>query len=115
MNVDRGEMSVGTRVHVSGKTWVSNGVVMGFAKDDPTVPWIKCDDGRSWDARDLGSVRRMVQCPHGPKSVYFNNTKIGNTENGCRECGHLYAVTLAFGINKRSFKCKCCRKKKIGV
>jgi len=48
------------RVWVSGKTWSCEGTITGFAKDDPSVPWIKVDkDGSSWDARDLGSVRRL--------------------------------------------------------
>lgn len=52
---------VGDRVWVSGKTWVSAGTITCFAKDDPTVPWIKVDkDGTSWDARDLGSIRKLA-------------------------------------------------------
>jgi len=51
---------IGDRVWVSGKTWSCEGTITGFAKDDPSVPWIKVDkDGSSWDARDLGSVRRL--------------------------------------------------------
>lgn len=52
----------GDRVWVSGKTWSCAGTVTGFAKDDPEVPWIKVDkDGNSWDARDLGSVRKFEE------------------------------------------------------
>lgn len=51
---------IGDRVWVSGKTWESAGTIIGFAKDDPEVPWIKVDkDGTSWDARDCGSVRQL--------------------------------------------------------
>ena len=50
---------IGDRVWVSGKTWSMAGTITGWAKDDDSVPWIKCDDGREWDARDLGSVRRL--------------------------------------------------------
>lgn len=33
--------------------------MVGFAKDDPSVPWIKTDlDGLEWDARDLGSISK---------------------------------------------------------
>lgn len=52
----------GDRVWVSGKTWSCAGTITGFAKDDPEVPWIKVDkDGNSWDARDLGSVRKLEE------------------------------------------------------
>lgn len=54
------EPKKGDRVWVSGKTWSSAGTIIGFAKDDPEVPWIKVDkDGSSWDARDAGSIRRL--------------------------------------------------------
>lgn len=53
---------VGDRVWVSGKTWSGPGTIIGFAKDDPSVPWIKVDkDGNSWDARDCGSVRKLEE------------------------------------------------------
>lgn len=53
---------VGDRVWVSGKTWSCPGTITGWAKDDPSVPWIKVDkDGSFWDARDLGSVRKAQE------------------------------------------------------
>lgn len=52
-----------------------------------------------------------VQCPKGfPKSVYFNNTKVGNNDVTCRQCAHVFPVTMAFRIDKRTKWCPCCRK-----
>ena len=45
----------GDRVWVAGKP----GTITGFSKDGQNVPWIVCDDGETWDARDLGSVYRL--------------------------------------------------------
>jgi hypothetical protein len=50
---------IGDRVYATGGNFYGTGTVTGFAKDDPSVPWIKLDSGQSWDARDLGSVRRL--------------------------------------------------------
>lgn len=50
---------IGDRVWVSGKTWSSAGTIIAWARDDDSVPWIKTDDGREFDARDLGSVRQL--------------------------------------------------------
>lgn len=48
----------GDRVKVGGGNLDTEGTVIGFAKDDPEIPWIKLDcNGQEWDARDLGSVR----------------------------------------------------------
>lgn len=53
---------IGDRVWVSGKTWSCAGTITGWAKDDDSVPWIKVDkDGSYWDARDLGSVRKLEE------------------------------------------------------
>lgn len=58
-------------------------------------------------------TKQAVECPRGfAKSVYFNNTKIGNKGVTCRRCGHVFPVTMAFGIDKRSKWCPCCRKKR---
>ena len=47
------EPKEGDRVWVTGGNMAKAGTIRGFAKDDPTVPWIECDDGMKWDARDV--------------------------------------------------------------
>lgn len=48
-------LKIGDRVWIAGKA----GTVTSFSKDGQNVPWIKCDDGENWDARDVGSVYRI--------------------------------------------------------
>jgi hypothetical protein len=50
-------LKVGDRVWVTGKS----GTITSFIKDGygQRVPWIKCDDGECWDARDVSSIYRI--------------------------------------------------------
>lgn len=55
----------GDRVWVAGKP----GTITGFSKDGQRVPWIVCDDGETWDARDLGSVYRIPTLKQAAEKV----------------------------------------------
>ncbi len=85
------ELKINDRVWTRGMP----GTVTSFAKDDPKVPIIKCDDGQVWDARDLHSIRLY------PKSE--EETKQKNLSNDCRhmacmECGEADCGCSCHGI-----------------
>jgi len=58
-------LKIGDRVWVAGKP----GTITSLSKDGQKVPWIKCDDGECWDARDLGSVYRIPTLKQAAEKV----------------------------------------------
>lgn len=61
----RDTLKKGDRVWVIGKP----GTITSFSKDGQNVPWIVCDDGQTWDARDLGGVYRIPTLKQAAEKV----------------------------------------------
>lgn len=90
-------LKVGDRVWVAGKP----GTVTGLSKDGQRVPWIICDDGENWDARDLGSVYR-IPTVHGAaeKVVAYLNQPGANYRSIEWECAIQWLQRAVAEANK---------------
>lgn len=68
------ELKKGDPIRSHGK----NGVVTGFASDDPLVPWVKLEDGMTWDARDLGylTLRCTKEKPAKIEGAYHEESEV---------------------------------------
>ena len=71
----RDELKIGDRVWAAGKP----GTVTSYSGDGQRVPWIKCDDGQQWDARDLGSIQRIPTVEQAAEDVVAYMERPGAT------------------------------------